>query len=96
MLTIHAMAWTEPMFILLGFLGFFLLAAYQEHSKRLLLVAAAIAVGLAFLTRYAGVALILTAVLGIITLSQRTFSRRLIDALLFGVIQRDADVYMAA
>jgi len=45
MLTIHAMAWTEPMFILLGFLGFFLLAAFLERSKLLLLVACAFLFG---------------------------------------------------
>jgi hypothetical protein len=86
MLGAHATALTEPLFILLGFLGLFLLAAYFESSELLFLFASSFATGLAFLDRYAGAAFIVTGVAGLFLFSRRGFARRLIDALSFSAL----------
>lgn len=59
MLGTHAMAWSEPLFLLCGFSGLFLLARDTSKNKNLRWVAAAGLLGLAALTRYAGVSLVL-------------------------------------
>jgi 4-amino-4-deoxy-L-arabinose transferase-like glycosyltransferase len=86
MLHIHAMAMTEPLFILLGFSGLLLLAAYLEKSRPSLLIISASATGLAFLTRYPGVALVATGGVGILLFSRKRFFQKIVDASIFGVI----------
>ena len=51
-LTVHAAALSEPLFLLLSLLGFLFLAEHLEHGTRAHLLAAAVAIGLTFLTRY--------------------------------------------
>jgi hypothetical protein len=86
MLAVHANALTEPLFILLGFLGLFLLAGYLESSMPRFLIACSCAMSLAFLTRYAGIAFIITGAAGIILFSKRTCYRRMTDAITFCAI----------
>lgn len=86
MLTIHAFAWTEPLFILLGFSGFLLLASYLQNERFVLLMLAGVLMGLAVLTRYAGLPLLAAAGLGVLLFSQKGYGRRLVDALLFGIV----------
>jgi 4-amino-4-deoxy-L-arabinose transferase-like glycosyltransferase len=86
MLQIHSMAWTEPLFILFCLAALLLLAAYLERGQRLLLLAAAVAVALGFLTRYAGVVLPATGVCGVLFLSGKSYRRRVVDAGLFALV----------
>lgn len=86
MLEIHLMAWSEPLFILLGLAAFTLLAKYLDHPRLPILILASILAGLALLTRYAGIAVVGTALLGILIFSRKTIFRRLLNALLFGII----------
>ncbi len=83
---IHSMAWSEPLFIFFGLLGISLLALYMEKPKYLTLAAASLAVALGFLTRYAGIALVSTGVIGTLLLSRNTWSKKYIDTVLFSTI----------
>lgn len=85
-LQVHSMAWTEPLFILFCLAGLLLLAAYLERGQRLLLMASAVAVALAFLTRYVGVVLLATGVCGVLFLSGKSYGRRVLEAGLFALV----------
>ena len=86
MIQIHAMAWTEPQAFFFGLLGIYLLARYLDTSRRPYLLASAVSMGLAFLTRYLGAAFIGAGLLGLCFLGQRRWGRRVADAVLFGAI----------
>lgn len=83
MLMIHAMAWSEPLFIFLGFLGILLLADYMDRRVPAFLFASASAVAGAFLTRYVGGALVVAGALGLLLLSRKPSRMRLIDTAIF-------------
>lgn len=85
MLQIHSMAMTEPTFISFGLLGLILLDMYLENSRRRFLCGSAVAIALALLSRYAGVALVITAILGVM-MSSHPFYRKIRDVLTFVVI----------
>lgn len=86
MLSIHAMALSEALFIFLGNLGLALLAAYLETDRARYFVAAGVAVALAFFTRYAGGSLVLAAVLALVLLRPARRPRNLAQAGAFGVL----------
>ncbi len=83
MVGVHLMAWTEPLFILLGLSGMFVLGAHLEKPGIWQLLGAGLLVGLATLTRYAGLAYIATGGLGLLFFSRRKLARRLQEAVLF-------------
>jgi hypothetical protein len=87
LLEVHAWAWSEPLFLLLGALGIHHLVVYFEypHIRRRLIAAAAL-LGLASLTRYLGVTLIIGGELAILWLAPGRWFRRGVDAVLFGVV----------
>ena len=62
LLTYSASALTEPLFILLGLAALVVLASYLEEPRPALLAGAAALAAAAFLTRYVGVALVVTGV----------------------------------
>ncbi len=84
MLSTHSMAWSDPPFVLLGMLGLIALSMWLERSKPLALIAAALCVGLAAITRYAGVPLIATGALAILLWERKALIKRIRDAALFG------------
>jgi 4-amino-4-deoxy-L-arabinose transferase-like glycosyltransferase len=86
MLEIHTMAWSEPVFILLGMSGFILIAHWLNTGQPLFLVLSALAVGLAFIARYAGVAYLGTAVLAVLFLSRRAWTQRIAFGFAYGLI----------
>ena len=63
LLMLHVMAWPEPLFIALILTGTSLLARYVEQPKPAFAVGAALAFGLAAVTRYAGIFLLPAAAL---------------------------------
>lgn len=79
----HAMLWSEPLFVALGVLGLLALARYLEQGRVPTLVAASVAVGLAWLTRYAGIAFVLTGLVGLAVTGPRPRNRPVV---LFGVL----------
>ena len=69
LLGIHAMALSEPLFIFLSLLSFWMLDLYFERDAHWLwLVCCGIFIGLAYLTRYAGLALLPTFVVALMVL----------------------------
>lgn len=83
MLMLHANALSEPLFIFLGLLGLLGLTSYIENGKSSSLFWGAAAIGFAFLTRYAGGALVVAGALGLFLLRKRPLRRRLGEAALF-------------
>jgi 4-amino-4-deoxy-L-arabinose transferase-like glycosyltransferase len=79
-LTYSASALSEPVFVLLALCGLVLLAAHLERPRPALLVGAAALVGLACLTRYVGVALVVAGV------GMLAWRRRWADAAIFGAV----------
>jgi len=86
-LFIHAMAWTEALFCLFALLGFYFLAEYLQRQERIsFFIASASFLGAAFVTRYAGVALIATAVISLFFWEQKRVLPRLAKSFVFGLI----------
>ncbi|HSF82166.1 MAG TPA: hypothetical protein VLA49_13070 [Anaerolineales bacterium] len=86
LLELHLMAWTEPLFLLLGMAGIFLLGEYIQRSERRYLIGSALLVGLAFFTRYAGIALVATCGLAILLFSREPWRKRIMDITMFGLL----------
>lgn len=85
-LGIHLMAWSEPLFIFFGYLGFYLIVNYLKEKRKLLFYIAAILLGLTFLTRYAGLTFIISCILAILFLNNERIKKRIIDAAIFMAI----------
>src|SRR5262245_59310903 len=80
---LHGAALSEPLFLLLGFSGLLLLARHLEQPGDAALLAAALSIGLATLTRYVGLALVVTGLLAILLASNLPGRRRARSAALF-------------
>jgi len=79
LLRIHAMALSEPLFIFLSLLSLWMFDLYFERDAHWLwLVICSIFVGLAYLTRYAGLALLPTFMVALVVLHD-TWRKRLIS-----------------
>jgi hypothetical protein len=85
LLGLSMMAWTEVLFLLLSLLALLSLARFLEQLKRPMLVLAALLVAAATLTRYAGVALGLTTLMGILLLQRGTRAQKLYNLALFSL-----------
>jgi len=83
---IYAMAWSEPVFILITLAGLTTFARYFEHRERSVLIVAAVFAGLALLTRYLGIVLIFVCILTMIFSSRRALRDKMIEVVIFGVI----------
>ena len=83
--SIHLMAWTEPLFLFFAFSGLILLALYLDSPKTKLAAGAAVFIGLGFLTRYAGAALILTGA-AVLLFSARPLRRKIVDLAVFSAV----------
>jgi 4-amino-4-deoxy-L-arabinose transferase-like glycosyltransferase len=83
---IDVYSWTmsEPLYLFLAFLSFYLLAEYFDQGKWWLLAACGLIVGMAYLTRYVGAALAATAGLAIL-FNHSTWRRKFRDLGLFVV-----------
>ena len=85
-LHVHAMIWTEPLFVLLVMLALWLLSGYARRPARSCLVAAAVVSALAVLTRYAGLSLIAAGTVFVLAAAHGRSWRRLADAVLFAAV----------
>jgi hypothetical protein len=83
LLRVYSQLMSDPLFICLGLLGLVLVGAYLDTPKPRRLIAASITVGLAFLARYPGAALVATGVLGLLLFSKAGWRRRVLDAAVF-------------
>ena len=86
LLAIHTFALTEPLFITLLLICYYLLNRYSESHALAWLLAAGVAAGLATVTRFAGLALIAAGALSLLALTTKTPRRRIFDSLIFGVL----------
>lgn len=87
-LSVHTKAWSEASFCLLALLGFYFLANYLEHADNSIatLSLSAVCVGLAFITRYVGITLIITGLIAILVYVDGNKRKRITDCLFFGLI----------
>jgi len=77
MFSVHAVAMSEPLFIFLSLLAFWMFDLYFErHHHWLWMIACGTFVGMAYLTRYAGLALVVTFVAALLIL-HTTWRKRL-------------------
>lgn len=83
LLRVHVAAMSEPLFIFLSLVAFWMFDLYMERDEHWLwLLSCGILNGMAYLTRYAGLALVATFLVALVVL-HRTWRRRLISAGIF-------------
>jgi len=83
MLQVHAVAMSEPLFIFLMLLSIWMFDLYFErHNHWLWLVACACFTGMAYLTRYAGLALVATFIVALVLLHS-DWQRRIRSSVIF-------------
>jgi hypothetical protein len=78
-ISVHSMAWSESPFFAFSLAGFVLLCLHVARPAPTVLVTAALAVGLASATRYAGVSLLAPLLYGLLCLGNRSRRQRLCD-----------------
>ncbi len=81
-----AYPWTEPLFLLTSLWGLYFLARYLASERMPHLLAAGFLLGMAYLTRYIGVSLWFTGVLGILLFSARPAKPRLYATVVFAIL----------
>lgn len=86
MIGVHAAAMSEGLYLWLSLLGLLLLARSRRSGRRSALVVAAAAIGLAFIARYVGLALIAGGALWLLVDPARGLRRRLGDAAVFAAV----------
>jgi 4-amino-4-deoxy-L-arabinose transferase-like glycosyltransferase len=79
-------AMTEPLYMILGLLAFLFLDNYLSSNKRFWLYASSAILGLSLLTRYAGGALILAALLALLIRPGQVFRQKVKDSLILLLI----------
>ena len=82
LLAVHAVAMSEPLFIFLSLLAFWMFDLYFERDQHWWLGACATFVGMAYLTRYSGLALIAAFVVALLVL-HKTWRQRLVTSTMF-------------
>jgi hypothetical protein len=86
LLEIHLMAWTEPLFLFLLFVSLGLLSVYLRTSVWTYLVVSAAVAGMAVLTRYAGVSLVMTGLVGIVSFLPGRFPKKIKAVWIFSTV----------
>lgn len=82
----HVMAWSEPFFVTCMLCNFHFISEYLWKGQNKDFILAAIFAALAIVTRYIGIALIITCLLIIITESRRCLKERIKNTVYFAVI----------
>jgi 4-amino-4-deoxy-L-arabinose transferase-like glycosyltransferase len=82
LLPVYAVAMSEPLFIFLSLLAFWMFDLYFERNYHLWLGACATFVGMAYLTRYSALALVATFVVALLIL-QRGWKKKLTSSAMF-------------
>ncbi len=83
MLHVHAVVWTEALFVFLTLLGFLWLNAYLESPRTGFLIGSSVVIGLATLDRYIGVAAIATGIVGLLFFNPSGPAKKLRATVLF-------------
>jgi hypothetical protein len=82
----HIWVMSDPLSLLLGMGGLLVLMVNLEKRSRKLFFWSAVLTGLAFLTRFAGVAYCMAGILGVILFDLQPFKKRLVAGLIYGAI----------
>ncbi len=82
LLQVHAMAMSEPLFIFLSLLSFWMFDLYFERHQGVWLIACATLTGMAYLTRYSGLALVATFIVALLIL-HKTWKQRLVSIAIY-------------
>ena len=85
-MTVHAMAWSEPSFIAFTLAAFVLLSLHVLRPTTFSLMVASVMVGFAMATRYAGVALLPTMASTLLLLGDRSMKQRVRDVFLASTV----------
>jgi 4-amino-4-deoxy-L-arabinose transferase-like glycosyltransferase len=85
-LVVHTAALSEPLFIFLALSGFLFLSAFLRRNNALQLLGGSVLIGLAFLTRITGGALVAAGALGLLIAGRRPLKKRLRNAAVFTVL----------
>lgn len=81
---VHSFAQSEPLYLFFSLVAFLLFAVYFEKEQTAWLIGAGFAIGLAYLTRYAGLALLATFAIALLLL-HTTWRKRIVSlVVLFG------------
>ena len=83
---VHHYAWSEGLFILLGFSGLLFLNRFIVEEKTVSFLFASVLISLAFLTRYAGISLIMTGLMALLFLYHKKFLQRIAVCIAFGAV----------
>ena len=86
MVLVHTMAWSEPLFIACEISSLLFLACYLKEPHVKTLAAAALAAALAWLARYAGVALVATGALAIAWHGHGSWKKNLTRSAVFALL----------
>ena len=79
-------AMSEPLFFFLGFASLCALQWFFINDRRLVLLAAAAAAGLSIVTRYAGLAFMITGIAFLFIFSRKAFKNRILDVFIYGMV----------
>ncbi len=79
-------AMSEPLFMFTVVMATFLILLFLETNRRRTLILAAIIAGLAFFTRYIGIAIIVSSLLILLFLNRATWKKRITNLIIFGAI----------
>jgi 4-amino-4-deoxy-L-arabinose transferase-like glycosyltransferase len=79
-------AMSEPIFLFTGLASFCLILLFVKNKRFVLLIIAGIASGLAMLTRYSGVALMMTGIAILLILGRSPWKKRIVDIMVFGLL----------
>jgi hypothetical protein len=86
MITVFSTAMSEPIFFVVSITGLFSLLAYLERRKITFLILSALMAGLAFLTRYIGIAYILAGGVSLFIFSPNSWKRRIPEIIAYLVV----------
>jgi hypothetical protein len=81
-LSLHAMAWSEPLFITLTFTAFLFHSKYLQTQKRVIFWLSCFCISMAIVTRYLGITLLPPVIISIFIFSNRSFKHKIIDTIL--------------
>ena len=83
---VSSFVWTEPLFVLLTVCSLVLLESHLRNDSLRVLLLAALLAALACLTRYAGIALVASTVLIVLSRPQLTLRRKVIETLTYSAV----------
>ncbi len=86
LIEIYVMAWSETIFLLIALWCVVLLGKYLDQGSLLAFIFSGLLTGLAIFTRYAGAAVLATAVIGILFLRAMGLGKKLVFCIIYGII----------